>query len=131
MEISQILVALQRTFASHWLTGFYLPCICARTHSDRHAHLHALRQTCRHAHGKHTHTQKARHNNRCWLRAVVFGGVASAGIFTALIANINSLSSIHPLSDLLDCSICVKLLLQPLQVRYWKKTGKKTAPRYS
>lgn len=32
-------------------------------------------------------------------------GVAAAGIFTALIININSQSSIHPLPDLRDCSI--------------------------
>ncbi|VFV23072.1 Hypothetical predicted protein [Lynx pardinus] len=38
-------------------------------------------------------------------------GVAAAGIFTALIININSQSSIHPLPDLRDCSICMTLSL--------------------
>ncbi|MEJ1283050.1 hypothetical protein NN561_014015 [Cricetulus griseus] len=42
-------------------------------------------------------------------------GVAAAGIFTALIININAQSGIHPLPDLLDCGICMTLSLLPLQ----------------
>lgn len=59
MEISQILVALRRTFASHWLTGFYPPRThtpplpsarhgCPSEHARAQAHRHPARGEAKH-----------------------------------------------------------------------------------
>ncbi|EGW05138.1 hypothetical protein I79_005275 [Cricetulus griseus] len=64
---------------------------------------------------RHTDTRRVRLASDADSERFCVQGVAAAGIFTALIININAQSGIHPLPDLLDCGICMTLSLLPLQ----------------
>lgn len=97
------------TYLCFSLTDWLLP--STHSHATPSPRLDTGARASRRAHS-HTDTQReARHSIWCWLRALCVQGVAAAGIFTALIININSQARIHPLPDLRDCSICMTLSL--------------------
>lgn len=90
--------------------GFYLPFHTSR-HADRQTH------TCRHT---HIHSKKKKKQGEALdadSEQLCLEGVQSAGVFSALIININSVSCIHPFLDLQKCSICMMLASHPFQVR--------------
>lgn len=94
MEISQILVALKRTFASHWLTGFTSH---AHTRSPTHAHTHIHMR----AH-MHTHTRAHAQKGKAKQRMLTQSGCVWRGWYRLVFSLHSSLTLTHSLASTLS-----------------------------